>query len=103
MKGAVLIIGSLLWDNGNNRDIWRNDNLNIDNKIPVFAPIRYGRKSEKSYTMVFSKELEDSNNLGTAFVVPFKEEIKSFKELLNQVRSLSRVEGNKDNKLTRWV
>ena len=48
MKGAVLIIGSLLWDNSNNRDFWRNVNLNINNKIPVFAPIRYGRKSEKT-------------------------------------------------------
>ena len=63
MKGAILIIGSLLWDPDKNKEIgfrkrWRDKRLIVKNKIHVKAPIRYGKLScnEKNYTMVFSKD-----------------------------------------------
>ena len=43
MKGAVLIIGSLLWDKSQTRKDWRNNYLNINDSKSVSAPIRYGR------------------------------------------------------------
>ena len=55
MKGAVLIIGSLLWDKKEHRIDWRKNRLLVNEKIHVFAPICYGRKSgeNKNYTMVY--------------------------------------------------
>jgi len=52
MKGAVIIIGSLLWENEENalnkeqgliRAEWRKC-LNLERKVSVVVPIRYGRK-----------------------------------------------------------
>lgn len=105
MRGGILIIGSLLWDpdQGENKGIrkeWRKKRLKMDEKIHVFAPIRYGRKSTNgSYTMVFSKEIDSPASMGTAFVVPFKNEISTFKGLLNQAQYLSEAEGMNDKKL----
>ena len=66
---GILIIGSLLWDNINDRDSWRKRRL-INEPISVHAPIRYGRKSIKrgSYTMVFSSAAP----LGQAKILPCK-------------------------------
>lgn len=101
MKGAVLIIGSLLWENEHNslkknqgklRAQWRL-NLYLDKKIAVKVPIRYGRKSTSrrcTYTMIFSNSV---SKLGTAFIVPFIEQTESFDELKNQALKLSEVEG----------
>ncbi|MFT3979258.1 MAG: hypothetical protein QM687_02225 [Ferruginibacter sp.] len=108
MNGGILIIGSLLWDpdqgaNKGARENWRKKKLNMDKKIHVFAPIRYGRQSNGSvsHTMVFSKEIETTGNLGTSFVVPFKNNPVSFVALLNQARELSKAEGSNDNKLVK--
>ena len=77
LKGGVLVIGSLLWQDyldkpGDDiRKNWRANSLSISNKIQVKMPIRYGRFSEKSqiYTMVFSNACKRKS--GTAFVLPF--------------------------------
>lgn len=102
MKGAVLIIGSLLWENkenalkkeqGEKREKWRIKYLDIENKIPVKVPIRYGRKSSSrkcTYTMVFSNSVE---SLGDAFLVPFKNEITRFEQLKTQAINLAHAEG----------
>ncbi len=107
LKGGILIIGSLFWDpNQNNkiglRESWRRKRLLMNNKIHVKAPIRYGRRSgnEKNLTMVFSKDCETKSKLGTAYLVPFKNEIiKSIKGIENQARFLSEAEGSNDKKL----
>lgn len=108
-KGGVILIGSLYWENENNcvpkaedikkgeaRRIWREDNF-IDVKgTTVAVPIRYGRKSTSRYctfTMVFSKELEQINQLGKAKVLEFKAEISSMEELKKQSIDLANVEG----------
>lgn len=101
MKGAVLLIGSLLWEDEENalnaergklRSNWR-QKLDLDKKIAVNVPIRYGRKSKYrrcTYTMIFSNSV---SNLGIAFIVPFKIEIEGYKELKHQALELSEAEG----------
>lgn len=100
MNGGVLIIGSLYWENKDNaldeaqglrRSEWRKD-LDFSKKIQVNVPILYGRKSQfrkETYTMTFST----SHNLGTAFIVPYKNSITSFEDLKNQAIKLSWAEG----------
>lgn len=101
MKGAVIVIGSLLWENEENsldkdqgklRTKWR-ENLALEKKISIRVPIRYGRKSrnrQDTYTMVFSNSVTD---LGTGFLIPFMKEISSFDELKEQAFDLSKAEG----------
>lgn len=106
MKGAVLVIGSLLWEDETNslnesqgklRVAWR-ENLDLENRITVKVPIRYGRKSSSrkcTYTMIFSNS---QTNLGTAFIIPFKKETKSFDEIKYQALELSEAECISTNK-----
>lgn len=107
LKGGVLIIGSLFWQDGLNenpflRKNWRNKRLSIKNQVHVFAPIRYGRLSnmKKTYTMVLSKEIEENKKFGTAYILPFKNDsIKSLIGIQNQARYLSTAEGNNEGKI----
>ncbi|OJX49783.1 MAG: hypothetical protein BGO88_08485 [Flavobacterium sp. 38-13] len=108
MKGAILIIGSLLWDPDqgeykNFREKWRNKHLNMDDSIHVFAPIRYGRESKgrPAHTMVLSKETDTKEKLGTAYVVPFKNNPLTSDEVLSQAKELSKAEGKGDDKLVK--
>ncbi|NPD45717.1 hypothetical protein [Lentimicrobium sp. S6] len=106
MKGAVILIGSLLWENEKNalitsqgklRAKWRN-NLDLENKIEIKVPIRYGRLSgskKNTYTMVFSNS---ETNLGSAFLIPFKEEAFNFAQIKKQALELSEAEGISTNK-----
>ncbi len=109
IKCGVLIIGSLFWDdhqpdNKNQRKNWRRTRLLMSDTIHVKAPIRYGRlsrKAQKHYTMVFSKNAEIKNKLGTAYLVPFRNtKIAYIKGLKNQAEFLSQAENikGKNNK-----
>jgi len=107
---GVLIIGSLFWDNNqgkhiNQRKNWRKSKLSITKSIHVKVPIRYGRESgkiPKTYTMVFSKEAEKKNELGTAYLVPIKRaNIAFFKGLQSQAEFLSEAEGIEDKKIVK--
>jgi hypothetical protein len=51
--------------------------------------------------MVFSKDVEIKNQMGTAFIIPCKKEIKSFKGLFYQAQYLSEAEGSNDKKLVK--
>ena len=65
LKGGVLIIGSLLWQDhldevGDDiRKNWRDNSLLLANKIQVKTPIRYGRFSDNSkiYTKLFISKI----------------------------------------------
>ena len=106
MKGAVLIIGSLLWENKENslnrnqgelRENWRKE-LDINNKFEVEVPIRYGRKSSSrrcTYTMIFSNSVSTS---GKAYLAPYKEESHSFEDIKKQAIRLAKAEGISTNK-----
>jgi hypothetical protein len=108
LNTGILIIGSLFWEGNENVDPkrrwhWRNEKLLMDEALHVKAPIRYGKKSEGDiYTMVFSKECEDAEKFGTAYVVPSKaQNLKIFEDLLQEAESLSKAEGPNDQKLVK--
>lgn len=92
MKGAVLIIGSLLWDNDSKgRDTWRSQRLNLEARIPVQAPIWYGRRSQSrgnTYTMTFRQE----GPLGVAMLVPCQRAIETIDDLRSEAHALWKAE-----------
>ncbi len=100
-KGAILIIGSLYWDN-DSRAQWRNDRLDLDNKIFVQAPIRYGRisggKRKNTYTMVFSLSCYE-DGLGTAILAPLLYDIKGLSDLRLEAEKLWQAERGLQNRI----
>lgn len=107
LKGGVLIIGSLFWQDGLDdnpflRKNWKNRRLSIKKRFHILAPIRYGRLSnkKKTYTMVLSKEIEEQRKFGTAYILPFKNDnINSLIGVKNQARYLSKAEGDNQGKV----
>ena len=115
MKGAVLLIGSLMWQNDSSKKtgdmerlIWRIDNLR-GKPIKVKVPIRYGRLSEapfkkwrakggekqeanQLYTMVFSSEVEQKD-YGTGYLFMLQNDMINEDIILSTVKSLSKAEG----------
>lgn len=100
LKGGILIIGSLLWqdylknEGDNIRKNWRNRNLILDDKIMVKVPIRYGRISQSGIrTMTFSNSCK-RNKLGTGYFVPFRKNLlETFDDLIEEAKELSKAEG----------
>jgi len=100
IKGGVIIIGSLIWEDhlnnkkpDNIRKEWRKQNL-INQPTLTKVPIRYGRESqtrEDTYTMIFSKSCED--NLGQGLILPFNQDIITFEGLERQAIALAIAEG----------
>ncbi len=69
LRGGVIIIGSLLWDNKISRQEWRKNDLYNRNRFKVNVPIRYGRCSDtrnNTYTMIFSN-IEVKQGDGSSF------------------------------------
>jgi hypothetical protein len=108
LKGAVIMIGSLLWEDETNciksekdlakeRKIWRDTKLLMGEKVQIELPIRYGRVSSSrycTYTMAFSNSVSEK---GKAYCVPYKDEIDisndNFNQLYCQALELAQVEG----------
>ncbi len=44
MRGGILIIGSLLWDDSTERQTWRSRRLLLE-RHSVVVPLNYGRRS----------------------------------------------------------
>jgi len=100
LKGGVIIIGSLLWQddlngNANLRRDWRENSLDLCNKILAKLPIRYGRYSNGNiYTMVFSTNCEKTNKLGTGYIIPLKKNpINHLDILISEARMMAEAEG----------
>lgn len=58
MRGGILIVGSLLWDNAQ-RGTWRQKRLCVEDKMLVKVPICYGRRSSSrgnTFTMTFAPD-----------------------------------------------
>ena len=95
LKGGVIIIGSLLWDDSNGRKLWRKQNLKpISEARSVLLPIRYGRESSSrsdTYTMIFSTAV--SSDTGTGKIIPFISPVSSFEDLEIQATALALAEG----------
>ena len=97
---GILIIGSLFWQEKEHRESWRRARLNLERKIPVRAPIRYGRKScshGNTYTMVFSNELS-TERYGWALVVPCLNSATSADELVIEGKALWAAEQSDEKK-----
>lgn len=91
MRCAILIIGSLWWDEEKERPKWRSERLDADAHQTVKARIRYGRKSgsrSNTYTMVLDKGPGD----GTALLVPCKKSVDTIDDLLAEARALWKAE-----------
>lgn len=85
---GVLIIGSLYWDIGGERDQWRSERLQRDGEWVVKAPIRYGRLSDRrgTFTMVFSQLPEVQ--FGLAKVVKCRNTVLSLPDLIAEAEWL---------------
>ncbi|HEU4386938.1 MAG TPA: hypothetical protein VFV34_04010 [Blastocatellia bacterium] len=96
LRGGVIIIGSLLWDDDLKRSNWRESCLRTKDKILAELPIRYGRWSDKrrTYTMVFSANCKRASQIGAGFVIPIKAHpIKDIQVLICQARMMAEAEG----------
>ena len=100
VKGGIIIIGSLIWQDDlsgddKKRKKWRDESLNIQNKILVKLPIRYGRYSRNGiYTMVFSINSEKRKTLGTGYIVSLKKNpFKDINSIINEAVKMSEAEG----------
>jgi hypothetical protein len=105
LQGAVLVIGSLFWENeqnaiepekGKGREEWRKEHLRIEEKSSVYCDIRYGRISGSrfnTYTMVFSN---GAPARGTGWLIPLQKSVEGGDWLLDifkEALALSRAEG----------
>lgn len=110
LKGAVIMIGSLLWEDETNciqlkepkttareRAVWRDTKLLLEEKVQVDLPIRYGRISSSrycTYSMAFSNSVSEK---GTAYYAPYRTKIDvsnyNFNQLFCQALELAQVEG----------
>jgi len=71
-RGAVLIIGSLRWDDLEIRRRWRESRLDAAGAERVHAPIRYGRWSDDGRRCTMTLVRRGAGGGGTAHVVPFR-------------------------------
>lgn len=94
LKGGVLMIGSLFWDNGL-RNKWRLEHLSMQEAAHVFAPIRYGRLSSSrkcTYTMILLQTCS-AEKQGAAILAPFRKPIISCNDIRDQAQALWQAEG----------
>ena len=107
VKGGVVIIGSLLWDNAKRQE-WRKNHLDYQSGVQVYLPIRYGRKSkgEKrkgTHTMVISNKCyTKSYGLGNGWILPLKKRISSFDDLKIEAQAMGEAEGINDGFSSSW-
>ena len=106
MKGGVIIIGSLLWDDERIRRSWRENHLCHSRGFRVYLPIRYGRHSSTrydTYTIVLSNKCYSKGyKLGSGWVLPSRAEINSFSDFKNEAKKMGAVEGFEDGFTALW-
>src|SRR6266567_5991515 len=91
MRAGVLIVGSLLWDQTERREQWRQSRLLMEGKVSVEVAIYYGRRSPSrgnTYTMTF----EGDRRLGRAVLVPCRAEVASASGLIAEAQEVWRAE-----------
>lgn len=96
MRCGILIIGSLLWDDKNDRPAWRQARLDIGSQVPVRAPFYYGRKSEKRGD-TFSMSFGTGKPSAQGIIVPCVAKIAGIAELIEEAKALWRAEDAKAN------
>lgn len=91
MRGGILIIGSLLWDDQPaERPAWRDSRLLLDRGESVIASLHYGRRSRGSkrgntFTMTFDNAAPAR---GSAIVVPCASSACRAEDLINEAENL---------------
>lgn len=89
---GVLIVGSLLWDQRDHRQEWRDARLDLTVSVRCWAPIRYGRESggrDHTFTMVLSRLVRRKEyGMGVGILVPCREECSNLDELLTEAKYL---------------
>ncbi|MFA0964945.1 hypothetical protein AB9P05_24265 [Roseivirga sp. BDSF3-8] len=95
LKGGVMVVGSLLWDERPVRQKWRRECLlPAENKVPVTVRIRYGRQSvsrQNTYTMVLCNH--PTTLPGQAYGLPFNQPVTDFEDLKRQAFAMAVAEG----------
>ena len=87
MRGGVLIIGSLLWDDSGGRQRWRKTSLDMTDAVRVTASIGYGRRSE-SRGDTFTMTWDADQLLGTGIFVPLREPALTADRLVEAARAI---------------
>lgn len=88
-RGAVLSVGSLLWDDGNEnrRKVWRRERLVSEGRLPVTTPIRYGRRASSrggTYGICFDPAIGE----GQGSLIPLRFPIRDFGDLVTEAEAL---------------
>jgi hypothetical protein len=121
LKGGVIIIGSLYWEDETNcisgdelkgrmRSKWREGNLDLENKMQVGLPTRYGRCSSSrnyTYSMILSRQYNNPEQLGSGLAVPFSNQVLDYNEFKRQAVELAKAEfiineNNKEKLVSSW-
>lgn len=87
MRAAILIVGSLRWDERPVRARWRETRLDVDRAVPVRVPIRYRRCSwtrANTYTMTIDPDAPH----GRALMVPCRASVESPQDLIEEAQHL---------------
>jgi len=87
MRTAILIVGSLRWDERPVRSRWRETRLDVDRAVRVRVPIRYRRCSwtrGNTYTMTFDPAAPP----GSALMVPCRAPVESPQDLIEEAQHL---------------
>ncbi len=90
MRSAVLVIGSLVWDD-KGREVWRQSRLRLDEKFGVSVPICYGRRSRshgKTFTMTFAPD----RRLGQGVLIPCRLPVDDAGGLFSEAKALWKAE-----------
>lgn len=92
MRVGILVVGSLFWDTAAHRSAWREQRLEVGKSAHVFAPIRYGRRSESranTYTMVFSRLAgRHDYRRGVGIIVPCRKPVRTSQDLFDEAEQL---------------
>lgn len=92
MRCGILIIGSLLWDDSNDRAAWREARLKIVSQVPVRAPFYYGRKSGEKRGHTFTMTFGTGKSSAQGIIVPCVAKIAGIADLIEEANALWRAE-----------
>ena len=95
MRAAILIVGSLFWDEVDVRQEWRDRRLLLGEAVPVTVPIYYGRQAStrgNTYTMAFDRR---RRRRGRALLVPCSTPVGGVEDLQAEARELWAAERRK--------
>lgn len=91
MRGGILIIGSLLWDDDPpERAAWRDSRLLLDRRQSVVASLNYGRRSRGSRKRgnTFTMTFDAAPSGGSASVVPCASPACRAEDVVNEAEAL---------------